>query len=112
MKKILSIFVFLLFMFPARSQVIVGETNINDPANEIHYVTVNLQNTRWWIYWGQDEKRRVYETKEIKDAEGNKPESINYIALFNFMRRNGWEYVERVEGDYMGVSSWLFKRIE
>lgn len=92
--------------------IYIDGVNINDPATGVHYITLNLQMQRWWIDYGDDSKRRDMEAREVKDADGKGPTAPTMLGLFNFLRRNGWEFVQSVPPPYLGVETWLFRRIE
>lgn len=85
----------------------VGETDINDPVNEIHYIYVVTNDLlKPYIDYGAAESVREMRRKEIKDGDGNTP-GPRSVEVFNFLARNGWEYVEMI-----AVDTYLFKRKE
>ena len=83
----------------------VGDVNINDPANEIHYIYVVTSDLlKPYIDYGAAESVRDMRRKEIKDNDGNTP-GPRAVKVVNFLARKGWEYVEMIAAD-----TYLFKR--
>lgn len=83
----------------------VGETNINDPASGIEYITVTINGIlRPFIDYGSGDRARDKRNREVKDGEGREP-GPSVMEVFNFLARCGWEFIVLIAPD-----TYLFKR--
>lgn len=81
----------------------VGDVDINDPENDVHYIEVVLPETlKGYIDIGDGATTREMRGKEIKDGDGNAP-GPGRMGAFNFLGCNGWEFVQIV-----GPDAYLF----
>lgn len=100
MKKLLLVLAVALFSKVSYSQVFVEDVNINDL--DIKYIQLVGYNTSMFgkkmevmVDYGQ--KAKFMKADGIKDSNGEKIKFNSMIHALNFMKSNGWEFVNYTE---------------
>lgn len=98
-KLILVISIALLSQF-TYSQVIVNDENINDlDIDYIQLIGVNksMFGVKIEIYVDYGQKAKFMKADNMKDDSGNAMKFNSMVDALNFMKKNGWEYVDYTE---------------
>ena len=117
MKTLYTLLLVLSLSFTAPSlsaQILVDRVNINDLditycKLRAYYVSLISKNANVNIYIDYGQEFRKLNAQRIQNPDGSKREFHSIIDAFNFMEKNGWEYIDHLVAEDHGMQ-YLFRR--